>query len=350
MPGDEDGASQTRRLQLSGGSTYTISLPKGWIEEFGMGVGEHVTIVRNPNRSLTLFAGGGGGRAGDAGSGPGAAIMVGQKDTPGSVKRKIIAAYLGGYKSIQIRSKGMRIRPDHARAVRGLVRASMVGTEVIESSSEAITIQVLARLPELSFETALKRMYLMSANMHREAIEALAEADIPHSEEVVSMDDEVDRFSLYTRRNLAASIGNAGILQDMGLKKASDCLGYRTVISRIERIADHAVLIAKRVKFMDGRIDPRILKKIRGASDQALRVFDGAIGALERRDYKAAEAVASDVRRVIENEKGVMSGVRDSTRNSGVIRFVLDDIRRTAEYSGDIAEVAIDENIDSMVT
>ena len=46
---------QTRRMQLSGGSTYIISLPKNWIKELKIKVGENIMIVKNPNQSLTLF-------------------------------------------------------------------------------------------------------------------------------------------------------------------------------------------------------------------------------------------------------------------------------------------------------
>ncbi len=337
--------SQTRRLQLSGGSTYIISLPKSWIEELKVGVGEHMTILKNPNSSLTLLPG----SSSHAETKTKATIEISQKDTSESVKRKIIALYLRGYKSIQICSKGMRIQAGHARAIRDLVRSAMIGTEIVESSSETIIVQVLTRLPELSFDTALRRMYLMSVNMHREAMEALAEADVPHSEEIIAMDDEVDRFSLYMRRNLVISIENARVLQDVGLERASNCLGYRTVISRIERIADHAVLIAKRVKFLETKIDGRVLKKIISTSESALQVFDSAVTALSKKDYQMAERVADKVKDVISKEKSIMSGIKDSTSNAGVIRFVLEDIRRTAEYSSDIAEAAIDENIESII-
>ena len=342
---DVESESQSRRLQLSGGSTYIVSLPKNWIEDMKIGVGEHVTIVKNPNNSMTLFSG----NNEKINSKSKADIEISQKDTSESVKRKIIASYLRGYKSIQISTKGMRIQSEHSRAIRALVRTTMIGTEVVESNSETIIIQVLTRLPELSFDTALKRMYLMAVNMHKESIEALTDLDIPHSDEIVNMDDEVDRFSLYMRRNLVIAIENARILQDMGIAKASDCLGYRTVISRIERIADHAVLIAKRVKFLDNKIERKTLEKIIDISKSALQVFENAITALEKKDYEMAEKVAREVKEVIEKEKNIMSQIKDTTENAGVIRFVLEDIRRTAEYSGDIAEVAIDENIESIV-
>ena len=335
--------SQTRRIQLSGGSTYTVSLPKAWMDGMGAGAGDQVTLVRGQDSSMTMFA------ASEPARRPGATIEISRADTAESVKRKMIAAYLGGYSTIRVVSKGGRIRPDYARQLKALVKTSMVGTEVVESSSESIGVQVLARLPELSFEAALGRMHTMSASMHREAMDALLSADAACSEEVARMDDEVDRFGLYMRRNLSASVGDAAVLREMGLRQAADCLGYRAVITRIERVADHAVTIAKRTKFLDGRIGAGLAGRMESLSGGALGVFDGAFEALRGSDYGAAEAVAAEAARVVEEEKAVMSGVRDSDRNAGVARFVLEDIRRVAEYSEDIAEVAIDQNIDSVI-
>ena len=50
-----ESSKQTRRMQLSGGSTYIVSLPKSWIEELKIKVGENITIIKNSNQSLTLF-------------------------------------------------------------------------------------------------------------------------------------------------------------------------------------------------------------------------------------------------------------------------------------------------------
>ena len=258
-----ENTKQTRRIQLSGGSTYIISLPKNWIDELKIKVGQNITIVKNSNQSITLFSR----EQKDKGKSI-AVIHTSQKDSGNSVKRKIIAAYLAGYKTIQIKTKGMKIPSEHTRSVRELVRSSMIGTEIVESSSEAMTIQILTRLPELSFETALKRMYLMATNMVKESIEAMEEADISHADEVVNMDDEVDRFGLYMRRNLVLAIGNENILQDMGLKRQSDCLEYRAIVSKIERIGDHAGLIAKRIKFIEEKIDPKIIIKIKKLSEK----------------------------------------------------------------------------------
>lgn len=328
---------------MSGGSTYVVSLPKDWVESMGAGAGDQVTLVRGPGRAVTVLP-----REAPAGR-PAASITAGRTDTEESVKRKVIAAYLGGYSSIRVAALGARLKPSHARAVKNLVRTSMIGTEVVESSSESVSVQVLARLPELSFEAALVRMHSVASTMHREAVESFLEADVAHGEEVARMDDEVDRFGLYVRRNLVASVADAAVLREMGIGRAADCLGYRAVITRIERVADHAATIAKRAKFLDGRVEPRLAGRIASLSEEALRVFGDAFDALGRGDYSAAEAIAAEAGRAVEAEKALMAGVRDSARNAGVVRFVLEDLRRVAECSEDIAEVVIDGNIDSVV-
>ena len=338
--------AQTRKMQLSGGSTYIISLPKNWVDELKIKVGQNVTVVKNSNQSLTLFPR----NWNDEGQKNTAIIVSSQKDSGDSIKRKIIAAYLSGYKTIKIKTKGMRIPSEHSKSIRELVRTTMIGTEIVESSSETMIIQILTRLPELSFETALKRMYLMAKNMVRESIESFEEKDLVHAEEVVNMDDEVDRFGLYMRRNLVLAVGNESILQDVGLRKPSDCLGYRAIVTRIERIADHASLIAKRTKFTEGKINPKILERIKNLSEKSLLVFDRAIFAVQEHDFEKGEQVAEKVREVIEEEKQIMNNIKETEKNATIIKFVLEDLRRIAEYSSDIAEVAIDENIQSIIS
>lgn len=335
---------QTRRIQISGGSTYTISLPKKWIDELGIKNGDNMTIVKNANRSMTLFP------SLDVEKLSKKAILaISQKDSEESIRRKIIALYLSGYKTIQVTSRGVKILSEHSRLIKDLVRKSMIGTEIIESDSESITIQILTRLPELTFEVAIKRMYLMTANMHKEAIEALKKLDVEYADEVIRMDDEVDRFSLYTMRTLIMAIQNAGMLYDVGLKQPSDCLNYRTVISRIERIADHAALIAKRIKFLKDPLDSKTMKEIEALSAEAVSCFESSILALTKRDNILAEKVASSIVGVVEKEKSLTHRIRES-KNSTAVKFILEDIRRTAEYSSDIIEVVINETIHNVIT
>ncbi|MGY5150583.1 MAG: PhoU domain-containing protein [Candidatus Nitrosopumilus sp. bin_68KS] len=332
---------QIRRLQLTGGSTYTVSLPKTWIDELQLKKNSIVTLIKNRNSSITLFQE-------EQNRKTNATALIGKNDSKESIRRKIIAMYLSGYKTIEIKTKGIEIPTTHRGAIRDLVRTTLMGTEIIEASSEKITLQVLTQLAQLSFDVALKRMYIAATNMHQDAMEALKGLDSEHAEEVLKMDDEVDRFSLYLMRNLNLSLENVQVLLDSGLEKPSDCLGYRTVVKCVERIADHAVLIAKKVKYLDSAIDKKILKGIEQISKESLTVFENSITALSKRDYDMAEKVASDVTKVIENEKKLMDSLKPNV-NTAIIKLILEDIRRTAEYSSDISEIAIDGTVQSVI-
>jgi len=332
---------QLRRLQVTGGSTYTVSLPKTWIDELQLKKNSNITLVKNQNDSITLFQE-------EQNKKTNATALIGKNDSKESIRRKIIAMYLSGYKTIEIKTKGIEIPSIHRGTIRDLVRTTLMGTEIVEASSEKITLQVLTQLAQLSFDVALKRMYITATNMHQDAIEALKELDSEHAEEVIKMDDDVDRFSLYLMRNLNLSLENVQVLLDSGLEKPSDCLGYRTVVKCVERIADHAGLIAKKVKYLDSSVDKKILNEIEQISKESLIVFENSITALSKRDYEMAENVASSVTKVIEKEKKLMDSLKPDA-NTATTKLILEDIRRTAEYSRDISEIVIDKTVQNVI-
>jgi len=332
---------QIRRLQITGGSTYTVSLPKTWVEELQLKKNSNIILVKNRNNSITLFQE-------EQNKKTNATTSVGKKDSKESTRRKIIAMYLSGYKTIEIKTKGMEITSAHRGIIRDLVRNTLMGTEIIEASSEKITLQVLTQLAQLSFDVALKRMYITATNMHQDAIGALKELDLENAEEVLKMDDEVDRFSLYLMRNLNLALENVQVLLYSGLEKPSDCLGYRTVVKCVERIADHAGLIAKKVKYLNSPINKKILTEIEQISNESLAVFENSISALSKKDYEMAEKVAASVTKIIEKEKKLMDSLKPD-KNTTIIKLILEDIRRTAEYSRDISEIVIDETIQTVI-
>ena len=337
---------EVRKLQLVGGSTYVLSLPKKWIDELNLKTGDPVSIVKNVNRSLSILP---------TGTIQSPKIMksrtvISQKEPVESIQRKVIAMYLAGYQMLEIQSKGGRIQLEHKQAIRDLVRRNMIGTEIVGSTPESITIQILTSLPELSINDALKRMFLLTTTMHRQAIDALKEMDAELGEEITHLDDEVDRFSLYILRNLTLAVEHERILRDIGLKKPSDCISYRIVVKSIERVADHAVSIASRIKFLKSTLEPALLQKVTRLSEESLKVFEDSIAALNKRDYALADLVASTARRIAIKEKEFTDSLEESRKYTSVIKFVLEDIRRTAEYSSDIAEAVINETVQDVIS
>lgn len=312
--------------------------------------GDPVTIVREANNYLSIIP--------SASRTPTtineANSTVLSSESSNTIKRKVVSMYLAGYNIINLKSKTGRILPAQRDAVRDVVRRNLVGTEIIADASEIITIQVLLSLPELSINTAVRRMFLIAAAMHRDAMLSLAELNDEMAETVIKSDDEVDRFSLYILRNLVIATQNERILQEIGLRKPSDCLSYRVAVKSIERIADHASGIADKCIAIKDKIDKDILHQIESMSKRSLALITDSVEAFLRRDYSLADSIvdkANDTR-LVENE--VLSHIEKiESASSGSetlnIKLILEDIRRTAEHASDIAEAAMNQTIRSVI-
>jgi phosphate uptake regulator len=258
--------------------------------------------------------------------------------------------YLAGYNIIHLKLKSGRISPALRDAVRDVVRRNLVGTEMIADASDNITLQVLLSLPELSVNTAIRRMYLIASSMHRDAMSALAELNHELAKEVIKSDDEVDRFSLYVLRNLMMAMQNGRVLREMGLKNPSDCLSYRVAVKSIERVADHACGIAEHATKLKDRVPKDSLQKIEKMSQLALTVLGDSVEALLRRDYQLADRTVDSAENIRPLEGEAIAAVeKDRVRDPASVKLALEDIRRTAEYASDIAEAAMNETIDEVI-
>jgi phosphate uptake regulator len=50
----DDRAEELRKIQVTGGSTYIISLPKDWVDQMGLKRGSVVSISQKDDMTLTL--------------------------------------------------------------------------------------------------------------------------------------------------------------------------------------------------------------------------------------------------------------------------------------------------------
>ena len=103
-----------RKVQKTGGSTYFVTLPKGWAEGVGIKPGVVVTLMPNDSGSLLLV--------------PGSLSRVNRcaielKDWDfDRFQREIISRYIVGYDIIEIRRD--RIRPEQRRMMREIAHVA----------------------------------------------------------------------------------------------------------------------------------------------------------------------------------------------------------------------------------
>jgi phosphate uptake regulator len=338
---------ETRKLQFTGGSTYIISLPKRWIEQNQLRKGSVIKLREEEGGLLSIIP-----TATAIQQRPEeASIKVALKDPPDAVIRKTVSAYLVGYNIIHIKAesqKQLSIKQRHE--IKSFSRNMLVGTEIVIDTPQELTLQVLLSYPELSVQSALRRMSIITASMQRDAMTALKGLDYQHAREVLLTDNEVDRFNLYIVRQLKTAIQNPRIIKEIGLQNARDCLGYRLVTKSVERTADHAANIAENLLLIKSKLEPETIEKLEKMSTLAVSMFETAIEALFRQDYALAESIVEKTKEIVSIEKeAVVFSQKTDVEDAPYLRLIIESIRRTAEYASDIAEVVLNLTIESIL-
>lgn len=336
-----------RKLQVTGGSTYIISLPKKWITQNQLKKGSVITIRGEDGGTLSIIPS----DATVKQKTDEAFVQVSPKENSPSIIRKTVSTYLVGYNLINIRAeKQQQLSSKQRNDIRSFVRHMLVGTEIVTDTPSQLTLQVLLSYPELSVQSALRRMCIITSSMHKDAITALKELDYQTAKGVITTDNEVDRFNLYIVRQLKMAIQNQRIIKEIGLTNARDCLGYRLVTKSVERTADHAANIAENVLAIKKRLSPEILEKVEKMSTISVSMFETAIEALFKQDFNLAESVIEKTKDVISLEKETVSSFQKTgAEESANLRLIIESIRRTAEYASDIAEVVLNLTITSVI-
>ncbi len=340
-------SEELRKIQFTGGSTYIISLPKRWIEQNQLQRGSMIRLREEDGGTLSIEPNSA--RIQDEQNE--AFIKISAKDSSDLIIRKIISAYLVGFSIIHLKAESQKqISSKQRYEIKNFSRRMLVGTEIVTDTAQELTMQVLLSYPELSVQSALNRMSIITASMHRDAMTALKCLDYQQAKEVIITDNEVDRFSLYVVRQLKTAIQNPRIIKEIGLQNARDCLGYRLVVKSVERAADHASNIAENILALQKPPEKDLAEKLEKMSTIAISMFETAIEALFRQDYNLAESIIEKIKDVenIERDAVILSHKIESEQLV-YLRLAIESIRRTAEYASDIAEFVLNLTIKSIL-
>lgn len=345
---DNDPHEEVRKVQLTGKSTFIVSLPKKWVTRIGLKAGSQLVVSRQNDASLVFTP-----RELVTPPAPKEAhIPLRHRDDPSTVARKIISLYVVGYNYIVIRTHGERITSLQRNFIKDLTRKKLFGTETISDSPKEMKLQVLLGYPELSVEDALRRMCLIATSMHDDAMQALKNPKSGLARDVIALDDEVDRFSLYIIRLLKAAVQSERTLREIGFSNQTECLGYRVIVKAVERIADHAVKIAEGVLSLNQNMKPSVIRRISEMSSVAKSIFEDSIRSLYKNDYTLADNVVARAEIMATQEDETMSTIAERVKVTEMasMRMIMESIRRTAEYASDIAEVVLNLNINKMIS
>ncbi|WP_313694565.1 phosphate uptake regulator PhoU [Halorarum halobium] len=329
---------ETRKVQVTGGSTYTVSIPKDWATENGVSAGSTVEFYPEDD-SLFLTPRSEEERA--EGS-----LDIGDLEDD-ELTRAVMTMYVSGFDIISLETS--RISNDQRRTIRDCTQ-SLVGLEVLEETRERVVIRDLLDSSELSIHNAVTRMRLIALSMLEDAVAALAEGDADMAKDVVQRDDDVDRLHKVVSRIFRATLRTPKAAEELGVGRET-CFDYHASARQLERVGDHATKIAHLTLQLleedgDAEVPAEVIEAIEEIEADARQVVDLAMDALFADENREATDLANEARASVldidERARSIDALLRDQEpARAQLLGLIVDSVSRSADYGGNIAETAL---------
>ena len=316
-----------RKVQLTGGTTYTVSLPKTWAKERSLEPGDRVRLHPRGGRLLLTRPA--------AESGRETVSVSAARHDPAGIRRVVAGAYVAGADVVRVEGSPDR---DARAAVRDAV-GGLVGIEVAEETRAGMVARTMLDIDDLPPERTLARMEDRTLTMHEEAVTAALAGDGAAGRRVSEQDDAVDRLFRLLAREFQRSLG--GVSGDAnGNLTAFD---HYAVARQLERIADHAEKIATAADTVETPPPDPIAADLDRLAADARAVVERAFSeVLAECDPRTLGGIVADADAVIEGTERVDRELYDRGLADGyVLATVLDSVTRTVEYGINIADAGL---------
>ena len=231
-PGEQD----VRRLQLTGGATYTLSLPKPWISTNNLASRDSIRIDWRSSGELMLSPL-------EESEERKTEIEINLGGLPiGALYDHLMGAYISGVQEIVIKSKTNLTRKTR-NEIRRFLRSTR-GFEIGEEDDSSTRLISLLNAGELPLSASLNRMYLLLSSLVRDIIESLQGADSELISDHDEREREVDGLQYLIERQVGSMLSSSQIVKSLGISRKQG-VEYANLARSLERMMDHADQIAR---------------------------------------------------------------------------------------------------------
>jgi phosphate uptake regulator len=315
-----------RKVQVTGGSTYTVSLPKDWARDQGVESGSTVRLYSRDDRLLVSREDGGDRRS---------VVIEAEGREPEDLARSVESAYIAGCEEVRV--EGM-LDNDQRRGIRDAV-TGLVGIEVHEEDESSIVARTMLDVGDLSPEQTLVQMQLTALSMHEDALNAVLEGNAQKGRRVARQDDDVDRLFGLICREFQRSLVNVDVpMEDGDLTKFE----YYTAARQLERIADHAEKVAEVAERADSTPPDEVAERFDALGERSRDLVTRSVeGLLEVEDADLGGIIV-DAENFVEDAEALDRELYEREAEDGYLfGTVLDSLVRTSEYGVNVAEAGL---------
>ncbi len=329
---------EIRKLQKIKGGSFTLSVPKQWVEKRKLVSGEQIAVHEEEDGSLRIF--------------PIRApfeklfeVTLSLEDYPNlrALEYCVDTYYIQGSNRINIVSKKI-ISAEQKRRLKQF-RTELPGVEVAEEEANKLSFQVLIDPTTFSLESLIEKTLTFSLKLQEDAVKSLVDSNLPLAKEVLERSREAQRHYRVTIRQVASASLSRTIAEKVGVKNCQECITFALIARDLSRLVYHSSLIASHVLGLEGRsIDKEVTSLIVEMSQIAYKMQNDAVEAFLKKDVKLAINVMAKMDEIREKEKALLKRVMEKTKDvdaAVTLGMIARDLRRIAGYAVAIADDAM---------
>ena len=326
--------SEIRRLQLTGGSTFIVSLPKRWVVEHGLVAKDHVRVEWRPSGNLRII--------------PEASSITRRREVeidldalpPDLAIDHLIAAYLSGAAIIRVRRKHGFSSSDR-KLLRRFISIGR-GIEIVNESDKMIEIESLVDIGSLSIYSSLNRMYLLVRTVLKDVMNSFESGDDSNLDDIEERENEVDALRLLIERHIGGVLESASLEDSAGLNRW-EAAELGNLVRTMERMGDHVNQLGhlasdiERVQEIDCNVLPFTIVP------SWLKSFKALNSNIKRPNLKEIHEAKDELRKnmAILSQFEESLWERSEASDALFLHRCSESIRRLCAYASDMAEILL---------
>ena len=333
------GEHEVRKLQSTGGSTFTVSLPKPWVVEQQLKARDSLRVDWRPSGALRITP------LNSSGAQENNVSFDAESLPENSLHDHLMGAYISGADNISIRLNPSLKKPISMQ-IRRFLRSTR-GFEIFEESDEQIDLKCLMNAGDMPLHASLNRMYLQVTSLIRDIGSVFDGEDREYLSDAEERESEVDAILYLIERQVRILLDSHLVATKLNLSR-TQALEYTNLVRSLERMMDHAYTMSQLILE-----NPQITRTLSGATalekipDWHSSLKELMINIRTRDSFRIEEA-----RRTLKNIQHVLvlheQDLLANHRQNEWMAFDLslsESVRRLCAYSRDFGEILLNMKV-----
>jgi phosphate uptake regulator len=326
--------SETRKIQKIGNTLY-VSIPRSWTKQLQLKHGEKVTLV-NKDGSISIYPKTEETRPREI------TLILNSKNSAQSIKRGIIAAYLDGFDTIEVKTE-TTFTENQQEVIRETIN-NLFGLEVIETTGNTIMIVCLLK-QKMPVNKTINRIHNVNMSIFNDTIFALEKQNINQITGLTRRTQDIKRLFLVTNRLFRSIILFPQPSQTQELTLI-DCVDYLRILHITSEITENLKKLAENIiPLIDYHLPIFIMDPLVDLSRGIKELYDSAIHALLCKDIPLANNIL-DKSFNLANLWSLCLKMNKNTEISSLalanFRLIIDSLEHIQQHAHEIANISID--------